>query len=196
MKCLFALFAFASLVFSPVYADEIYKYDIVLFGKSIGQGVAKKVIQPDGTIQYSLTTQAKAKVMFKDRTSQIDVKLNCSKDDNLLKSGNLKRERDGEWQHVSFRHANGKHIIDNDGKVIEESKPIKYTTTHFFFVEPKNVKEVYVERLQIFVPVVKESENTYSCKVDGGTNFYTYKDGKLVEFKTKQTITVSMNLIE
>jgi hypothetical protein len=195
MKRFTIIFLLATFAFSSVKADEVFKYDIILFGKSIGQGIAKKSVASDGTIHYSLHTKAKAKVMFKDRTSEVDVKLTCGKD-LLLKSGTLMREKDGEIQNYSFKHVNGKYLIDNDGKTVEQSQPIRYTTTHFFFEEPKNIKEAWVERLQIFVPIEKVDEHTYASKVDGGTNYYTYKNGKLVEFKTKQTITVYMNLIE
>jgi len=195
MKRITIFFLLVFFTFSFAKTDEIYKYDIILFGKSIGQGIAKKIVNADGSIQYTLHTKAKAKVMFKDRTNEIDVRLNCGKD-NIVKSGTLKREKDGELQNISFKHANGKYTIDNDGKIVEETKPIRYTTTHFFFEEPKNIKEAWVERLQTFVPIEKIDEHTYASKVDGGTNYYTYKDGKMVEFKTKQTITVYMNLIE
>lgn len=194
MKAVFSFILVIFTAFSTLAADFVAEYDIILFGKSIGKGIVKKTVKADGTVHYHLYTSAKAKVMMKDRTSMSDVNLFFK--NNMLQNGTLKREKDGEYQNVAFKYTGSNYQINNDGKTLEESKPIRFTTTSFFFEEPKNIKEAYVERLQTFVPIVKESEGVYSTKVDGGTNYYTYKDGKLVEFKTKQGISIYMNLLE
>jgi len=191
----FLIFTFALFIPLSVFASTtVAEYNIVLFGNVIGKGTVKKTVKADGTIHYYLYTKANAKVMMKERTNMSEINLYYK--NNVLQNGTLKKEKDGEWQNVDFKFNGTKYTIVNDGKTIEETKPIKYTTTSFFFEEPKNIKEAYVERLQTFVPIVKESEGVYSTKVDGGTNYYTYKNGKLVEFRTKQTINIYMNLIE
>lgn len=193
MKNIFALLTALFISMSVFSSTHVAEYEIVLFGKNIGKGTAKKIVKADGTVHYYLYTKANAKVMMKERTNMSEINLYYK--NNVLQNGTLKKEKDGEWQNVDYKYNGNKYIITNDGKTIEETKPIKYTTTSFFFEEPKNITEAYVERLQIFVPINKESEGVYSTKVDGGTNYYTYKNGKLVEFKTKQGITIYMNLL-
>jgi len=182
---------FFSLFFLLIKA-QTYQYDIVLFDDVIGVGTAEKKVNSDGSYNLELQTKAKAKVMFKERSSANEVSI-------LLKNNQLieckyQKESNGEVQDVKITFENGKYYHTDNGvtKVVE--KPIKYTTTHFFFEEPVNVTEVYVERMNEFVPIVKEG-NVYKTEVDGGSNYYTYENGVLVEFRMKNVINVYMNKV-
>ncbi len=185
-------FLFIAFLFFMTAQAQNYKYDIVLFNDVIGTGTANQSKNNDGSINYVLKTQAKAKVMFKERTSTSDISLNFK--NNVLTSGKLKREKDGEWQDVELKYENGKHYFVEGGTKKQVIKPIQFTTTQFFFTEPIGLKEVYVERLNEFVPIVKDG-STYVTEIEGGTNFYTYKNGVLVEFRMKNVINVYMNKV-
>lgn len=191
MKNTFFILLFLFLLNSV--AAQNYKYDIVLFNDVIGTGNANQIKNTDGTISYTLKTQAKAKVMFKERTSTSDILMVYKND--ALTSCKLKREKDGEWQNVEIKFENGKHYFVENGQKQQVEKPIKFTTTQFFFKEPVGVSEVYVERLNVFVPIVKEEANVYKTVIDGGTNYYKYENGVLVEFRLKNVINVYMNKV-
>ena len=183
------------IVFSTsINAEEKYVFDIVVTGNSIGKGTAIKKTLPDGRVEYSFVSDAKTKAFFKERTSHSDIKL-FFKNKELL-NGKYVREKDGEWQRVEIKKENGIYKIDDDGKKIEEKKPIKFTTTQFFFEEPVGIKEVWVERFSEFAPIEKVDAHTYKTKVGNSNNFYTYKNGVLQEYTIKNVVNIYMRLIE
>lgn len=186
MKYTFFILAF--LITANLNAQD-FKYNIVLFNDVIGEGIAKQSKNSDGSLNYILKTNAKAKVMFKERTNTSDISMVYK--NNILASCKMKREKDGEWQNIELKYEDGKHYFIEDGSKKLVSKPIQFTSTQFFFKEPVGVNEVYIERLNEFVPIVK-SGNVYKTVADGGTNFYTYENGKLVEFRMKNVINVYM----
>lgn len=186
-------FLFLALLLFTSIAAQNYKYDIVLFNDVIGAGTATQTKNSDGSITYTLKTNAKAKVMFKERTSTSDI--NMVFKSGVLSNCKLKREKDGEWQNVELKYENGSHFFIENGVKKQVEKPINFTTTQFFFKEPVGIKEVYVERLNVFVPIIKEDGNIYRTDIDGGANFYKYENGVLVEFRMKNVINVYMNKV-
>lgn len=187
MRLVFFLIFFNAFALSA----QTSKYNIVLFGSTIGSGTGVQSKTATGANKYKLVTKAVADVMFKERTSSTDIELVYN--GNTLESCNLKRESDGEWQYVTISYENGKHYFTENGKKTAVSKPITFTTTLLFFKEPIGVKEVYVERLNIFSPIVKVEEGLYKTVIEGGDNYYKYKNGVLIEFRLKKGINVYMN---
>lgn len=190
-KLLLVLFAFLML---QLTAEEKYVFDIVVTGKSIGKGTAIKNTLSDGSIEYLFKSDAKTKAFFKERTSHSDIRLLYR--NRELVHGKYVREKDGEWQRVGIKKENGVYKIDDDGKKMEERKPIQFTTTQFFFEEPVGIKEVWVERFSEFVSIEKVDAHTYKTNVDGSNNFYTYKDGKLVEYMIKNIVNIYMRIMD
>ncbi len=183
-------FLFITLLFFLITVKaQSSKYDIFLLNDVIGNGIASQSENNDGSISYVLKTEVNAKLMFKERTALLDVEL-VFKDDVLI-GGRLNRETNGEYQTVEFINEEGNtYYIENDEKEIIE-KPINYTTTQFFFNEPIGVDEVYIERLNEFVPIEKEG-NTYVTRVEGSVNYYIYENNKLVEYRMKNVIDIFM----
>lgn len=183
----------ASLLFILCSFAQKQQYDIILFGNVIGKGDMNRTIQ-NGVEKIDLITNAKAKVMFKDKTNHTDMDIVMK--NGLLESLNQIKIDDGEKQTIKVTKEDGKQFFYLDGKKSAVPKPVKYTTTHFFFKEPVGIKEAYVERMNIFVPIEKVDASTYKTTVDGADNFYTYKDGKLIEYKMKNFVNVYMKPIE
>ena len=98
---------FIAFLFLTVAQAQNHKYDIVLFNDVIGDGSAVQTKKADGSVNYAFKTSAKAKVMFKERTSTSDINLVYK--GNVLASGKLKNEKDGEWKNVELKYENGKH---------------------------------------------------------------------------------------
>lgn len=185
-----SFFLFLFLLVSSVTIAQNGKYSIVLFGSTIGNGVAQVSKLSDGQLSYKLKTEAKAKVFFKERTSMTDIDLRFK--GNVLHSCTLKRENDGEFQDIQITLENGKYYFTENGKKQSVAKPINFTTTQLFFKEPVGVKEVYVERLNIFAEIVEEEKGLYKTVIEGGDNYYRYENGVLVEFRLKKGVNVYM----
>lgn len=190
MKKIF--FAVLFLAVGMLHAQS-YKYNIVLLGKEIGYGNGKVIKDSNGATTYSLVTHAEAKVMFKDKVNDTDIKI--TRKDGVLQKCLLHKVEDGEVQHVEINYENGKHYYIENGKKTVITKPIKFTTTELFYKEPKGITEVFVERLNVFVPIKKVEEGLYLTEIDGANNYYKYKDGKMVEFHLKKVINVYMYLL-
>ena len=172
---------------------QSFEYDIILFGKSIGKGEASVKQIDAGQVQYNLYTQAEANVMFKKRTSLTDI--NLSYDANTLTSCNLMREKDGDIQEVEIVYKGGRHYYIENEKRLPVQKRITYTTTRLFFEEPVGVSEVYVERLNVFVPIEYEGDGVYKTVIEGGDNYYHYENGILVEFRLKKGVNIYMKKV-
>jgi hypothetical protein len=181
------LFLFIFSISFSAFA-QTNKYNIVLFGSTIGTGSGVLTKLSNGQTNYKLVTQASAKVMFKERTSLTDIEMNYL--GNVLQSCKLKRESDGEYQNVQISYENGKHYFIENGKKVLVAKPVTFTTTQLFFKEPSGIKEIYVERLNQFVPLTKEEDGLYKLAVDGGDNYYRYEKGILVEYRLKKGVNV------
>jgi len=192
MKIKFVLFSLM-LSFSSVTIGQSSKYDIVLFGNSIGSGTSSSSKTSAGNLNYKLVTSASANVLFKERTSHSDIEMEYKGD--VLQSCKMKREKDGEWQDIKITYENGKHYFVENGKKYTISKPVTFTSTQLFFKEPIGVKEIYIERLNVFTPIVKEAEGVYKTVIDGGDNYYKYEKGVMVEFRLKKGISVFINKV-
>lgn len=190
IKLLFLGFA---LGLSAVAVAQTLNYDIVLFGNTIGNGKGTSSKTQSGTLNYKLVTQAKANVMFKERTSYTDIEMEYKGE--VLQSCKLKREKDGEWQDIKIVLENGKHYFLENGKKIAVAKPVTFTSTQLFFKEPVGVKEIYIERLNMFAPLVKEADGLYKTVIEGGDNYYRYENGVMVEFRLKKGVNVYMNKV-
>lgn len=192
MKIKFLLFSLM-LGLSAIAFGQSAKYDIILFGNSIGNGTSSVSKTSAGNLSYKLVTTASANVMFKERTSHSDIEMEYNGD--VLQSCKMKREKDGEWQDIKITYENGKHYFVENGKKYTVVKPVTFTSTQLFFKEPIGVKEIYIERLNVFTPIVKESEGLYKTVIDGGDNYYRYEKGVMVEFRLKKGVNIYMNKV-
>jgi hypothetical protein len=188
-----ARFRLFFLLCLPLFSiAQAISYDIVIFGNVIGEAQAQRQNLEDGSIRYSFKSNAKAKVFFRDRTSQADVSIIYKND--KLKSATCKIERDGDWQFIQMERVNDIYKIDNDGEELIEENPIKFSSTMLFFIEPVGVQKIWIERLSDYASIEKVDIHKYKMKVDGKYNFYTYENGKLVEFMNKNIVNVYMHL--
>lgn len=187
------LFILIFLLSSFTLEAQRHQYEIVLFGNAIGNGNASRTISSNGVLNYQLKTKASAHVMFKDRTSQSDIDMQYKGD--LLHSCKLKREKDGVWQDIEIVYENGTHYFIENGVKEKVSKPITFTTTQLFFEEPVGVAEIYVERLNIFAPIIKKDEGLYKTVIEGGDNYYRYENGVMVEYRLKKGVNIYINKV-
>lgn len=105
------------------------------------------------------------------------------------------REKDGDIQEVEIVYEGGRHYYIENEKKLPVQKRITYTTTRLFFEEPVGVDEVYVERLNVFVPIQYEGDGVYKTVIEGGDNYYHYENGILVEFRLKKGINIYMKKV-
>lgn len=182
-----------SLLSYHLLYSQSAQYEIVLFNDVIGKGDVRKTQLDQGITQLHLVSEAKAKVMFKERYSLTDVTIKMK--DGIVIECTLIRKKEDEQQNVEIITENGTQFYIENGQKNKIAKSITYTTTHFFFQEPIGVKYAYVERLNEFVPIENLGNGLYKTKVDGADNYYQYKNGVLVEFRMKKGVNVYMNKV-
>lgn len=167
-------------------------YDVKLFGKVVGEVQVEKKILNNQETSYHFKSEAEAVLFFiKTRTLAItDVTFR----DKLLVKGYVLREKNDEIQELHYTWDGTKYqVTDNEKKLTIERK-ITYCTANFFLQEPKNIKEVFVERFNYFVPIERLGNGQYLTKVDGGTNLYTYENGILQSLKSTKGVSIYMEL--
>ncbi len=190
MKKLFILLLLLSI--TNLYAQKS-TFSIVLLNKEIGigNGYEKKV--GNGKL-YHFDTVAEATVLFKKIKQKTDIDLEFD-DKGFLKYCKLNREKNNEKQNVEIKSENGKLLFINNGEKSLIEKPIRCTATMLLFKEPVGLKEVFIERLNIFVPIENKGNGLYKVIVEGGDNYYQYENGVLVEYRLKKIVNVKMSRI-
>lgn len=193
MKKQFYILSFLLLNSLLVFGQK-RAYKVILFGDSVGLVTVEKKTLADKTTSYHFESNAEAVLLFiKTKTfAKTDLIFNNGK----LISGHVIRTKNNDSQELFYKWNGLKYDITDDDEKVVIDKKITYTTTNFFLEEPINIKEVFVERFNYFVPIEKLDNNEYLTKVDGGTNIYTYKNGKLINVKSTKGISINMEFIK
>lgn len=187
---LFIIFLF--LCFSIVVNAQNRVYEVIFFGDVIGKVELEKRKINENSFSYHFNSETETSVFFMDIKTKAVTDLIY--ENNLLKVAYVLRIKNNKTHELTYNWDSKKYLVkDNEEDLIIEKK-ITYCTANFFFSEPKNVSEVFVERFNYFVPIEYLGNNKYLTKVDGGTNLYTYKNGILQSVKSKKGLSVYMRL--
>ena len=168
-------------------------YDIILFNKVIGETSAQRV-KVYGVETYTLKSDAEATVMFKEQTSSDNIKVVVKQ--GALESCSMIKTKNGVTDKYSVTKGEGSYSFSKNDESRNVDGAIDFTTTELFFEEPVNRDRVFVERLGEWVEIEHLGDHEYRTKVDGSNNFYTYKDGKMVEMRIKNVVNIYMTLRE
>lgn len=190
--CFIISFFFTFLTIDSIAQKRMY--DIKLFGNVVGEISIEKKVVNDSEYTFHFNSDAEAVLFFiKTKTRAIT---NLSFKNNLLINGYVLRQKNDERQELSYQWDGTRYqITDNDTETTIDRK-IYYCTAHFFIDEPVNIKEVFVERFNYFVPIEHLGDGKYLTKVDGGTNLYTYENGILKSLKSTKGVSLFMELRE
>ncbi len=167
------------------YAQKL-KYDVVLFGNKIGETIIEQK-DSGGIRRYILSSHSEAKVLFTDKKSSMIANVLYDKEGKLFFSY-FEHIKEDEKILTQARWDKTKLLIDRNGKKTEIAKPVNNSVLELYFTEPKKTIEVFSERLGRVYSLIREAEGVYDAVIDGVTNIYTYKNGKLIELEMKKGI--------
>ena len=78
-------------------------------------------------------------------------------------------------------------FLDGQKKGFLPNAPVELTVLSLYCNEPVNVREVFSDNFQQFLPVKKTGPGQYRINLpDGNSNYYTYQQGKLVCVEAEQ----------
>ncbi|MGB0884989.1 MAG: DUF6134 family protein [Chitinophagales bacterium] len=193
LKKHFFILVFLLLNTSLVFAQK-NAYRVIFFGDSVGLITVEKKVVNNQSFSCHFKSEAEAVLFFiKTKTfAQTDLVFSEAK----LVSGHVIRKKNNELQELFYKWNGTSYDVTDNNKKLNINKEIIYATANFFIKEPIGIDEVFVERFNYFVPIEKLENNQYRTKVDGGTNLYTYKKGKLVSLKSTKGVSILMELIK
>lgn len=175
---------------------QTLKYDVTLFGDKIGTLTAVRTINADSTIEYHVSSNSAAKVLWVNKKSEL-------KSDVIFKQGKLHSSTvnsvtEEAKQEIKVLWDKAKYLIQKGSETTVCNENICYTTIMLYFWEPKNVTRIFSERVGIFVKLVKNSDGFYQVTMpDGVTSIFKYRNGIAYEIELKKTMgSVVLKLVQ
>jgi hypothetical protein len=85
------------------------------------------------------------------------------------------------WKDGSYQF----HGSQNNGKL--PSVPVQHTVLSLYYKEPVNIREVFSDNFQQYLPVSKTATGRYRVDLPNGyNNYYIYQQGRLVRVEVEQ----------
>jgi hypothetical protein len=188
-----SLFAFMFFSCAFMYAQK-YTYDVMLFGKKIGQTTVERIERADGEVLYKLRSSSEAQILFTKKTSEMlsDVMYK----DGIMWSSYVKNVKDGVTEVVKVIREKTQYVIDRGEEVLKVSTPVKMSSILLYYQEPHQNLNIFSERLGRFCEFKKTAEGVYECKLDNGVNnIYKYRNGVLYELEMVKGASVTLKLV-
>ena len=177
-------FIFLFLILGAFHGiSQTHTYDQIIRGKTVGQLIIE-VKSNDDNLKIKVESDVKVNFLFLKTEVEYDGK--ASYKAGKLMHAHIKICRDGELHQegeTTYGNHHYKAVIDGKRKLIPTER-IEFSSLLLYVKEPKGIKEVYAEVDGIFNPIEYKDNGTYELKLTGAkNNFYTYRNGKLVEAK-------------
>ena len=85
------------------------------------------------------------------------------------------------WQHGTYQCSGKQNIVKLPGA------PVEYTVLSLYYSEPVNIREVFSDNFQQYLPICKTSTGQYRLDLpNGNSNYYIYHQGNLVRVEVEQ----------
>lgn len=189
LVCL-VVFCFAVACFAQKHV-----YEVVLFGKKIGETVVERTDKGNGEIHYRLISASEANVLFTKKTSYMDYRV-VYKDGKLI-SSYVKNVKDGVTEIVTITWQGTQYLIKKGTEELKQTTAINYSSIFLYFTEPINMTRIFSERLAAYCTFTKNTTGEYECKLDNGvSNIYRYRNGVLYELEMSKGASVFMRLVK
>lgn len=178
MKSLRQIFLLLFFLPLSLIAQDIQKYDISIAGISIGEMTAtKKVTGEDSQIDL----RSKVSFWFFGKIELDLYAASVFKGNHFIKSEVNSKTNKGNFRsiitwvndHYKVTSRNYKYELDT-----EVRKKLFFSSTSFYFEEPKNVKEFIAEGYGLVIPITRHKDY-YEVNVNGNKNRFYYVNGKL-----------------
>jgi len=185
------LYILINVVFLNVVVSQERVYNVFFLGNKIGEVLVNKQVENNKRI-YFFNSKTDFQYLFVKMKTKATTDLVYEND--VLLEANVLRIKNEEKEELNYRFKNKKYIVSGKKEDYYIDKKIKYCTANFFFEEPVNVEEVFVERFDYFVKIINLGNHQYKTYVDGGTNVYTYKNGVLQGVVSKKGLSIQIKL--
>ena len=163
--------------------SQTHSYDQIIRGKTVGQLIIE-VKSNDDNLKIKVESDVNVNFLFLKTEVEYDGK--ASYKAGKLMHAHIKICRDGELHQegeTTYGNHHYKAVIDERQKMIPKEK-IEFSSLLLYVKEPEGIKEVYAEVDGIFNPIEYKGNGEYELKLEGSrNNYYTYRNGKLVEAK-------------
>lgn len=179
------LLVIALLLYSTAMGQKL-KYDILLFGKKIGETTVE-MKDSSGIKHYILHSNSEVKMLFMNKKSDMctdvlfgkDGVMSCSTFENIKEDGKIFTK--AVWD-------KSKLLVDKNGEKVTLSNAVNYSSILLYFSEPTHLQKVFSERLGEFFQINKEAQGKYTAQTKSGTATYIYSNGKLTDLEMKSTL--------
>lgn len=85
------------------------------------------------------------------------------------------------WKHGTYQCSGKQNIVKLPGA------PVEYTVLSLYYSEPVNIREVFSDNFQQYLPICKTSTGQYRLDLpNGNSNYYIYHQGNLVRVEVEQ----------
>lgn len=193
MKTTFLFFFFSLSIYSA-FADKL-TYDVILFGKSIGQTTVERIDKGNGEVRYKLINNSEVTILLTKKSSQMHYEI-VYKDGKLV-SSYAKNVKDGVTEIVNTLWDGAKYVIKKGAETFNLAQPLDYSSILLYFSEPIDRPKIFSERMGQLTTFIKIGTGVYECKTANGvTNTYRYKNGKLIEIEMSKGASVFMRLVQ
>ncbi len=160
---------------------QTLRYEVFLMGNKIGETTIERR-DSAGCRHYLLRSITDAKVLFVEKRSDMSTDVLYDQHGKLFTSL-FQNIKNGEKFLTKIFWEADKLIVNKDGQMSEVPITVNFSSLLLYFTEPHNMQRVFSERLGRFFDLAKQSDGTYSAKLDETTSTYTYKDGKLIQLE-------------
>lgn len=173
------IFALLILFHTSARAGDTLRFDIQLFGDSVGSSIVTREVRSDGSVSFSLESKSRAKILWivRENYTRYDVLYRNGK---LVSSKFIEKEK-GEvkrWTNVS---TDGKlYYVDSYKGKRTFTEPPDFSVVQLYFTELKRPRRMFFESEADYCQVEKTDEpGTWEFKTsDGARNIYHYKNGQ------------------
>lgn len=189
-------FIFFTLLFAITCCSaQKRNYDVILFGKKIGNTTVERIDKGNGIVNYKLNSSSEVEILFSKKTSYMNYDV-IYKDGKLF-SAYVKNVKDGVTEVINIVWEATQYVIKKGSEVLKLSQQQDFTSISLYFTEPINRTRIFSERMGEFTTFKKTAEGVYECKMANGVNnIYKYRNGVLYELEMSKGASVFMRLVQ
>jgi hypothetical protein len=189
------IFLFPFLLLTLFISAQKHFYDVELLGKKIGNTVVERIDKGKGEVQYKLNSNSEVNILFTHKTSSMIFDVTYK--DGVLFSSYCKNVKDGITEVVTMVWEGTRYVIKKGEEVLQVTQPLDFSAIQLYFLEPKERRRIFSERLAEFCNFTKIAGGEYECKLSTGVNnIYRYKNGILYELEMSKGASVFMRLVK
>ena len=85
------------------------------------------------------------------------------------------------WKDGSYQASGTQNTVKLPGL------PVEHTILSLYYKEPQNIREIFSDNFQQYLPISKTSAGKYRVDLpNGSSNYYIYQQGRLVRVEVEQ----------